>query len=243
MRSKHMLIALLMMSVTAGCSAAPSPAIGNSALSSTKDAVLSALISALKPTKLVARVYYHGACSTRSIGTAISFPDVVMRHTARGDSGLSAIEAMFAGNGNVVVRESPAGIVRITIGRPSITVLNTKIPFLKLSPNERYNPTLAIMALADSEPVDVAMRRLHLRPVAYLLNVILAWPMKGLPHLPPVLTHTTYDQVLDQIARTFQGIVVYGDCMRTLKARQAKATALWGQIDVNFVHIHSGIYY
>jgi hypothetical protein len=40
-------------------------------------------------------------------------------------------------------------------------------------------------------------------------------PREGLPHLPETIQNMTVDQALDVIARTFKGIVIYGECARS----------------------------
>lgn len=56
------------------------------------------------------------------------------------------------------------------------------------------------------------MRDLHIRAVNRVMNMIVVKPADGLPHLPNVMVSVTVDQVLDLIAKTFRGAIVYKAC-------------------------------
>jgi hypothetical protein len=56
------------------------------------------------------------------------------------------------------------------------------------------------------------MHNLHIRTPTHLVNMILVRPADGLPHLPNVITDATVDQILDIIAKTFRGTILYKTC-------------------------------
>ncbi|MGA7080677.1 MAG: hypothetical protein WBQ43_20140 [Terriglobales bacterium] len=82
-------------------------------------------------------------------------------------------------------------------------------------PIAQYNPTLAIGAVENSEEVKAALAKLGLRAPVLLSEQLLAKPSSGLPHLPAVMKNITFGQVLDSIAVTFHGMVVYGTCVQS----------------------------
>ncbi|HEV2289678.1 MAG TPA: hypothetical protein VGR81_12060 [Candidatus Acidoferrales bacterium] len=56
------------------------------------------------------------------------------------------------------------------------------------------------------------MTKLGLRVPLQLSEQLLATPAPGLPHLPAEMKDVTVNQILNSIAVTFKGIVIYGTC-------------------------------
>lgn len=179
----------------------------------TETAVLKYLELALHPTHLVGRLDFHGTCDYKS-GGYVLFPTINTEPPPNGVSGLAAVREIFRNDPNVVVTESSSQIIRIKIGKISSIILNTKLPKLKLSQIARYNPAWpgAIDMIVESNNVSAAMAKLNVRHVSVLLMGGVQLPLETVPHLPQFLKDTTVNQAFDLIAKTFHGIVLYGEC-------------------------------
>jgi hypothetical protein len=182
--------------------------------------IMGRLQSALSSTQYGVRLYFHGACSAGS-ESALRFPSVDVLpppdlSPPDKEQGVSAVREIFRNDKNVVVSvDSSQNVVRITIGNVYKSVLDTRIPSIKLTNTARYNPDGpggAIDALEFAAPVQSAMRvlRMHQEPAFYIGLKQPSLPRS--PHLPPSMRGLTFDQALDAIAKTFPGVVVYGEC-------------------------------
>jgi hypothetical protein len=60
--------------------------------------------------------------------------------------------------------------------------------------------------------VKLAKDALGIRAPNASLNVPIIPPVENLPHLLTVLSNMTMDQALDEVAKTFHSIVLYGVC-------------------------------
>jgi hypothetical protein len=76
----------------------------------------------------------------------------------------------------------------------------------------QYNPQIAIGAVQNAEEVRAAMRKLNVHVPPTVISILVQQPGEGLPHLPTRLTNVTVDEALDEVATTFEGIVLYGAC-------------------------------
>ena len=143
---------------------------------------------------------------------SIPFPATKVRPPSEEKSGLAAIQEIFADDRNVVVTED-AGVVRIRIGIVPTAVLQTKLPFLSFNRTDQYNPEEALGTIIISKEVKAAMSSLRITTAPTVAGQ-LTDPVKGLPHLPPVIRKVTVDQALDNIAKIWagEGIVMYGIC-------------------------------
>lgn len=47
---------------------------------------------------------------------------------------------------------------------------------------------------------------------AHVIDHLVSGPAEGAPHLPPLMQSVTVDDALNSVARTFEGIVLYGTC-------------------------------
>jgi TonB family protein len=77
---------------------------------------------------------------------------------------------------------------------------------------EQYNPSLVIESLLGTPEVTAEEARLRLRVPLSLYDMPVVQPAEGRPHMPSILSNMTVDQILDSVAVTFHGIVVYGIC-------------------------------
>lgn len=177
-----------------------------------EDDVLKYLRSVVRSSGKVIRLYYRGACDPKS-AAPVPFPFTKVQPPAKGTTGLAAVRDIFRNDKNVTVTEKPVGIIRIWIGKMPSPILGTKLPLVTLEPDEQYNPMLAIGAIQSTKEVEAAMRALEVDKVLALAGgSVVKQPAKRLSHLPPSIKGVTMDQALDVIAKTFQGIVIYGAC-------------------------------
>jgi hypothetical protein len=159
----------------------------------------------------VGRIYYRGGC-LQDANLGISFRQLDVRPAPVGESGVAAVKSILRDEKNISVEEDDSGVIRIRIGRVPDAILHIRIPRLTLSPEEQYNAWPAIWAVQNASEVQSAMRDLHIRTPNHMINMILVRPADGLPHLPSVIADETVDQILDTIAKTFHGSILYKTC-------------------------------
>lgn len=197
-----------------------------------EDAVLTYLRPILNSAGKVARIYYEGSCSTER-GGRVLFPALRVQAPSKGQIGLAAVRALFLSDKDVIVTDGRSGIIRIRIGNVSTGILETRLSVLSLSEQERYNPAGpegVISAIERTSDMQAAMSRLGVSqsPVFYIGPAVPS--AARFPHLPAELKNVTVEQVLDSIARTFGGTVIYGEC--------AKPDGK-GLFDIEFDWLHS----
>lgn len=164
-----------------------------------------------------ARISYAGLCQQND---SVRIPQVSIQPPTPGTAGLVAVREILQNDKNVVATEDTPGIIRITIGDFSKSILQTRISLLTLTPFEQYNGFIAVSAMARTSEMAAALRPLGLRLYPTVITGLLRPPPVGLPasvtdptpHLPPSMSDVTVDQVLDTVAATFKGIVLYGAC-------------------------------
>ena len=178
--------------------------------------VIKDLQLALAHTGKTARIYFHAACY-QGDDSRVLFPVIDVQPLQSGESGLEAVQKIFRNDKDVRVTETRSGIVTIVIGKVSGAILSTKLPLLKLSRSARYNPGGpggAIDTIESAAVVKAAAHKLGIQQEPYFYIGLVEPLMKTLPHLLPEMRNVTVDQALDTIARTFPGVVVYGECTR-----------------------------
>lgn len=218
MRLLGIVLAILMMNDVAASQTVKDPGrlkggVSYSASKHNEDVVLDTLRTVLKSSGYAARLYYAGQCAAVGTGGGtefVYFPATEV-HQPTG-SGVEAIESIFRGNGSVTVSKESDKVVSIRIGQPSTTVLQTRVPIFRSASLGQYNPNVAIGSLLNTPQVTAEMARLRLRVPLTLYNMQVVQPGKGRPHMPSIMSNMTVDQILDSVAVTFQGIVVYGIC-------------------------------
>ena len=171
------------------------------------------LLPVLKSAGKAGRLYFDSACSERN-EISWHFPRIISP-SPPGDNALPVeIREIFKHNANVSVLERPHGVVRIRIGKIVSSVLQTRISEVIFNRYEQYNPSLAINAVMSTEEVLVSLQKLRMRTPPRVSNVIIVEPRDGLPHLPAAMRFLTVDDALDEIAKTFDGIVIYSTCKK-----------------------------
>jgi hypothetical protein len=163
----------------------------------------------------VARIYYAGECPTRyhsSLVQQLLFPSVWFQPPLQGATGLEAVRQIFRDDPNVTVTQDRSGMLRITIGSVSSTLLRTRVPSLTLDPIEQYTALSAIDEIAFAAASYAKDRGLPFSLAPYIINHLARGPGEGAPHLPGMMQNITIDDALDAVAKTFKGIVTYGEC-------------------------------
>ena len=174
-----------------------------------KDTVLKYLRRVASSSDIAIRLYYLGDCSPND-EEPIPFPFIKAQAPPKGTTALASVRAIFENDKNVSVTEE-SGIIRIWIGKVPTDILRTRLSFLSLDPIGQYNPNQAIIAINNTKEMEAAMRSLGLSPV-WSASSSRALPAEELPHLPASIKDVTVEQVLDLMAKTWDGPVIYGAC-------------------------------
>jgi len=181
---------------------------------------ISAVIDYLRPVLArsdgVARLYYDGECRAAENDPSgvlhLLFPPVFLRQPLNGATGMPAVQEIFRDDPHVTVTEGQSGILKITIGTVSNTVLQTRIPSLTLDPSEQYTALSAVDKIAIAADLYAKAHGLPFGLAPFVIDHIASGPVKGAPHLPGMMRNITIDDALGAVARTFKGIVLYGEC-------------------------------
>ena len=112
---------------------------------------------------------------------------------------------------NIEVKESPPGIIRVTIGKVPDAILQTKIN-LTIKPDNLYDYFAIMRAIYISDEVHAAEKKLGFESIFGEFSVFHQVPMEGLPHISGSFSNVTMDEALDTVAQTFKGIVIYHAC-------------------------------
>lgn len=167
---------------------------------------------ALLKANAACRVYYVVPCNNTDHDFRVPFPNVRVQQSSTQDGVLKSVREIFSSDKQVIVSQKADGIISVNIGQMPRTILQTKIPLLKLKPYEQYDPAWAVMALTGGKVVQAEMRKLGLEQATTTFSLPLNLPTKPAPHLPTVIKNITLDQALDVVAKTFRVAVVFGQC-------------------------------
>jgi hypothetical protein len=176
------------------------------------DAVLNALRPALYAAGRTARIDYQASCEP--VTGRVLFPSISVRPLPPHEPlNLAAFQEMFITDKNVVVSEATSGVVSIRIGRVPEALLHTRIPKLTFyAHTDQYYPQGVFYELKMNGMVRASMKQIGVRPANYISEYLVGERLKGSAHLPSEMRDVTVEQVLDRIARTFNGVVLYGTC-------------------------------
>jgi len=173
--------------------------------------VVAYLRPVLKSSGKAARLSYAGSC--RPNDHPFRVPPIGMQSPPSSEVGVAAVRAIFQDNDNVAVTEDPEGLIRIRIGDVRDEILQTKISRLVLRGRTQYDGTLSTVALDNAPEMRAARERLGMgHPLVHITSDIRGTIPADWTHLPSLISDLTADQILDEIARTFGGIVLYGVC-------------------------------
>lgn len=205
---------VLMMVSSVACVGAPKEPIahkGSREVSDrNRDAVLKDLRRVAGSSDIAIRLYYRGTCHSNA-EDPIPFPFVRVQAFSKGKTGVAAVREIFKNDKTVTITEEPVGIIRIWIWKVPIAILQTKLSLLTLEELGQYNPDEAIIAINHTKEMQAAMRSLGVTPV-WSASSSRALPAKELPHLPASMRNVTVEQVLDLMAKTWDGPVIFGAC-------------------------------
>ncbi|MBV9008408.1 MAG: hypothetical protein JO354_04465 [Verrucomicrobia bacterium] len=174
------------------------------------------------------QLYYCADCTATKgsmVDYSVPFPSITPAHS-EGQTGVSAVQQMFKNAPHVSIAEDSGGIIKIHVGKVAEEVLETKLSVLAFDRDQQYDPNLAIAAIENTREMNAAMTSLGMASVP-ILGGLVAPRGRNLPHLPGSLRSVTVDQVLDLIAKTWGGPVVYGACDAATGKNGAKLFALW----------------
>jgi hypothetical protein len=180
------------------------------------DAYQHAFLNALRPALYAAgrqaRVDYQASCEP--VTGKVLFPSTAVHPLPpHRPLDLAAFREMFVTDKNVVVSEAAPGIVSVRIGHMSDALLHTRIPELIFYARmDRYSPQGVFYELKMNGTVRASMKQIGVRPANYVSEFLTGERVEGFPHLPSEMRDATVEQVLDRVARTFNGVVLYGTC-------------------------------
>lgn len=177
--------------------------------------LLKYVIPVLKKAQTGGRINFVATNCGENIMYLGSFPAINVKKPTKYQAGVLAIREMLLDNINVKVRKGSYDVIVIDIGAVPDRMLRTKISFIRFTPIEQYNPSLAIPVIANTKSVRAAVSRYGFHSLPIPFDHALVNPASGLPHLPELLTNVTMNQAFDTVARTFGGIVVYGVCPKS----------------------------
>jgi hypothetical protein len=163
----------------------------------------------------VARIYYAGQCPAKdrsSLVQPLVFPSVWFQPPLQGATGIDAVRQIFSDDPSVTVMQGRSGMLRITIGSVSGTALQTRIPSLTLDPTEQYTAMSALDKIGITAAKYAKERGLPFGLAPSIIDHLVSGPVKGAPHLPGLTLNVTLDEQLDAVAKTFKGVVTYGEC-------------------------------
>lgn len=168
------------------------------------------------------RIYYSADSCAAKDGSPLPFPRVKVQPPSKGLIGLAAVRDVFRKDNRVAITQDRAGIVRITIGRPSTAIMRTFIRSLPLDSDGQYTPELVVAGVETSEEFGAAEQKLGFHAPLRVLDMNVTEPAAGLPHLPAMLRDMTVGQIFDRVVKTFGGIVLYGTCQGPRSVRQVR---------------------
>jgi len=172
--------------------------------------ITDALRPVLKDGTTGIRLSYAATCTADTNLPPI--PALILDEPPQSSSGLSAGQEVFQHDRDVKVTGGASGVVRIQIGDLPQKLLMTRIRELKLQPTDQYDPRSIIAALENSAEMKHAMHALHMLPSAVLYIGLTQQPEPGMRHFSSVSRDVTVDEVLDELAVVFKGVVAYGAC-------------------------------
>jgi hypothetical protein len=156
-----------------------------------------------------ARINYAGICPGEG---KLHLPRVDAQPAPEGITGITAVRQIFRSDPRVTVTQDQSGMLRITIGSVSTSILQTRIPTLTLDSAAQYTPASAIDTIGFALHTYAVEHGLDFDIAKYVIDHLVSGPAEGEPHLPPLMQNVTADDALNSVARTFKGIVLYGTC-------------------------------
>jgi hypothetical protein len=173
---------------------------------------LAPLISYVKASGTSVWIEYHATCAPS--GSENMPLDLAIRggnEQGRPDP-VAAVRELVNGDKGISVSPIRPGLVGLASDDVWSSVFQAKLVGLNLEESDRYNPQLAMWAGIDA--ADVSLTRLRATPVMKF-GGLSELPVKGHPHLKASTRYATLGDLLDDVTRTFGGILVYRECLRS----------------------------
>jgi hypothetical protein len=159
------------------------------------------------------RIYY-GISECNGVHWDTPFPEILINRPSKNITDVVTLRRFFAKDAGVRVSDDN-GILRIRFGEIPAAILHAKIAEIDLTPEDQYNPEFAIMKIEDAPEVQAQMKALGIRTLNLPMNMLIAPPVAGEFHLPPVMKEISMDQALDVVAATFHGLVETAYCKKS----------------------------
>jgi hypothetical protein len=197
--------------------------------SPSEESIIEYLKSTLASIGYKARIYFHGTCDVGG-DQGVRFPSIYFTSPLGDKKGVPAVREMFGKDKNVTVTADTSGVIRINIGSVFKPILNARLPSLRLTQSAQYNPNGpggAIDAIESSAAVQAAMEKFGVHQESVFYIGLEEPALVELPHLPSEMKDMTVDQALDSIAKTFPGVVVYGECEQPDKDHTVDIRFVW----------------
>jgi hypothetical protein len=119
------------------------------------------------------------------------------------------VSYLLAASKEVTISQGKAGQLRVFVGNVSTELLTTKINLVSFGSTERYNAIYAITAITHTKEIQAKLGELGLRQPATFGPSFILSPDRRLPHLPTSIRNVTMEEALDQVAETFDCVIIY----------------------------------
>jgi hypothetical protein len=125
----------------------------------------------------------------------------------------SRVSYLLARSKKVTIWRGKSGQLRVLVGNVSAELFTTKITRVSFKTIERYNAIEAINAITQTKEIQAKLGELGLRQPATIPPSYIQMPEpdddRPLPHLPASIKNVTMEEALDQVAETFDCVIIY----------------------------------
>lgn len=158
-------------------------------------------------------IEYHNVCALES-------PDIIRLELAfnsdnmngKADA-LSSVQDLLRDNKGVSVSELRPGVIGVRSDGVWLQALQAKVVDLKLRDIDRYNPDAAIGAAMEAS--ELSLKDMHARPAEKICACLQEEPFPKRPHLSASAKYGTLEDLLEDLTRTFGGVLVYKECRQS----------------------------
>jgi hypothetical protein len=112
----------------------------------------------------------------------------------------------------VTIWQGKAGQLRVLVGDVSAELVTTKITLVSFRTVERYNAIEAINAITQTKEIQAKLGELGILQPETIGPSFEQMPDPDrplLPHLPASIKNVTMEEALDQVAETFDCVIIY----------------------------------
>ena len=124
----------------------------------------------------------------------------------------SRVSYLLAKSKKVTIWQGKAGQLRVLVGDVSAELLTTKITLVSFRTVERYNAIEAINAITQTKEIQAKLGELGILQPETIGPSFEQMPDPDrplLPHLPASIKNVTMEEALDQVAETFDCVIIY----------------------------------